>query len=87
MKKIIAVFSVVALLAMTMAGCNYQLIDTTYSYDRAIVQLPDGTIVEGEVDSWKDYEGDQIQVVIDKTTYLVHSTDVVLIAGGEEETD
>ncbi len=32
------------------------------------------------VSSWKDYEdGDQIQVVIDGTTYLVHSSNIVLM--------
>ena len=37
-------------------------------------------IISGTVSSWKDYEdGDQIQVVIDGTTYLVHSSNIVLM--------
>ena len=37
-------------------------------------------MIEGKIDSWTDYEdGDQIQVVINGTTYLVHSTNIVLI--------
>lgn len=60
--------------------CNKQLIDTTYNFDKAIVSLPNGDVVEGELTSWKDYENsDQIQVKIDGKTYLVHSTNVVLI--------
>lgn len=31
-----------------------------------------------DVESWRDYEGDQLQVVIDGVTYLVHSSNVVL---------
>lgn len=61
-------------------GCNKQLIDLTYSFDRAIISLPNGKTVEGKIDSWTDYEdGDQIQVKIDGTTYLVHSSNVALI--------
>lgn len=34
----------------------------------------------GKIESWKDYDdGDQIQVKIDGTTYLVHSVNIVLI--------
>lgn len=36
--------------------------------------------VAGKIESWKDYDdGDQIQVKIDGTTYLVHSVNIVLI--------
>ena len=45
-----------------------------------ILALPDGSIVSGKIESWKDYDdGDQIQVKIDGTTYLVHSVNIVLI--------
>ena len=61
-------------------GCNKQLIDITYSFDKAIIYLPNGAIVEGKIESWTDYEdGDQIQVKIDGTTYLVHSSNIALI--------
>lgn len=80
MKKILSVILVLAFVAAILCGCNYQMIDTAYSFDRAIVSLPNGDIIEGKVDSWKDYEdGDQIQVKINGVTYLVHSSDVVLI--------
>ena len=59
---------------------NRQIFDTTYRFEKAILSLPDGTVVSGKVDSWRDYEdGDQIQVKIDGTTYLVHSSNIVLI--------
>ncbi|MBE6978978.1 MAG: hypothetical protein E7431_01200 [Ruminococcaceae bacterium] len=84
MKKIIAVLLVAVIglsLALFTVGCNKQMVDLTYSYERAIICLPNGEIVEGRVSSWTDFEdGDQIQVKIDGKTYLVHSSNVVLIS-------
>ena len=64
-------------------GCNKTIWDGIQKYDEAIISLPDGTIVRGIVETWNDYEGDQLQVKIDGEFYLVHSTDVVLIAHGK----
>lgn len=68
-------------MALSLAGCgNRQMIDLTYSYKYAIISLPNGEIVEGKVDSWKDFEdGDQLQITVDDVTYLVHATDAVLM--------
>lgn len=80
MKKFIAMALAGTMALCMMAGCNKQVIDVTYSFNKAIISLPNGTVVEGKVDSWKDYDdGDQIQVKIDGNTYLVHSSNVVLI--------
>ena len=83
MKKLIALLLVVilALTVMLLAGCNKQLVDLTYSYEYAIIGLPNGETIEGKVSSWTDYEdGDQLQIRIDGKTYLVHSSNVVLIS-------
>ena len=83
MKKWIATIAMIAVLltALVISGCNKQMVDLTYSYERAIICLPNGEIVEGRVTSWTDFEdGDQIQVRIDGKTYLVHSSNVVLIS-------
>lgn len=80
MKKLIAMM-LVLLMGLTLPGCNKQMVDLTYSYERAIIKLPNGEIVEGKVTSWTDFEdGDQIQVRIDGKTYLVHSSNIVLIS-------
>lgn len=70
-----------AALVLSLSGCgNRQLFDTTYTFNEAILSMPDGSVVSGKVSSWRDYEdGDQIQVVIDGTTYLVHSSNIVLM--------
>lgn len=74
-----AILLVVAMMLMFLTGCNRQVIDTTFSYDNAILALPDGSVISGKIESWKDYDdGDQIQVKIDGTTYLVHSVNIVL---------
>ena len=83
MKKWFAMAAVLlTLIAVTvLAGCNKQMVDLTYSYEYAIIGLPNGEVVEGKVSSWTDYEdGDQLQIKIDGKTYLVHSSNVVLIS-------
>lgn len=80
MKKLaIIVFSIV--LAVPLVACNKQVVDLTYSYERAIISLPNGEIVEGKVQSWTDFtDGDRIQVKIDGVTYLLHASQIVLIS-------
>ncbi len=60
-------------------ACNKQIIDTTWSFDYAYIKLPNGEVVEGPVDSWKDYDGEQLQVKIKGVTYLTNSYNCVLI--------
>lgn len=82
-KTIIRICAVVLMLVtMSMAsGCNQQVFDTTWKFDRAIISLPNGEIVDGVVESWTDFEdGDQIQIKIDGKSYLTHISNVVLIA-------
>lgn len=80
MKKLIIIALIIVML-LTFTACNKQIIDLTYSYERAIIELPNGDVVAGKVDSWTDYEdGDQLQVKIDGKQYLVHSSNVVLIS-------
>lgn len=85
-KTVITVMSVILALVLVaglvlLAGCNKQMVDLTYSYNRAILSLPNGEVVEGKVSSWTDFEdGDQIQVKIEGKTYLVHSSNIVLIS-------
>lgn len=83
MKKKVIIIGMALMIASAglLTGCNKQIFDTTYAYDRAIINLPDGTVISGEVQSWTDYsDGDQIQVKINGKQYLVHSEDIVLIA-------
>lgn len=82
MKKIICVALVVLTFMMCLVGCgNRTIIDTTWTFERAIVFLPNGEKIEGSMTSWRDYDGsDMIQVTIDGKTYLTHSSNVVLVS-------
>lgn len=79
-KKVFALIAATGL-AIGLTGCgNHQFIDTTYTFNEAIIAMPDGSIVRGEVESWRDYEdGDTIQVKIDSVSYLTHISNVVLM--------
>ena len=81
MKKILCL-----LLALTMlfifAGCNRSVIDVKYNFKEAVISLPNGEVVEGLVQSWRDWDdSDMIQVTLDDGfTYYTHSMNVCLIA-------
>lgn len=79
-KRIISIITILALTLVLLTGCNKQLVDLNYTFNYAIIQLPDGTIVEGKVQSWTDYEdGEQLQIKIDGVTYLCSSYNCVLM--------
>lgn len=79
MKKFLLVLTVAMMFIL--AGCgNQQIFDATYTFDYAIIELPNHEIIEGEIDSWLDYDGEQLQIVIDGVTYLTHSENVVMVA-------
>lgn len=81
MKKTLLVLLLAALLILLCSCGNRSLFDTTYTFTRAIIALPNGTYVDGPVTSWRDYDdGDQLQVTINGVTYLTHASNVVLMA-------
>jgi hypothetical protein len=89
MKKKLTTILVIVLVLAILIGAGYiftehiynrTIIDLTDAYDRAIIELPNGQIVEGKVESCTDYtDSDQIQVKVNGKIYLVHSNNVVLI--------
>lgn len=81
MKKIVILAALLVLVLISCTGCyNKQLLDTTHDYDRAIVYLPNGEIVEGRVSSWTSFgDGGAVQITIDGKTYLTHICNVCLI--------
>ena len=67
MKKLVMV-SVLGIGLVLLGACgNKQFFDTTYTFNYAMVKLPDGTIKKGKVATWDD-----------GTTVLVNSTNAVL---------
>lgn len=83
MKKI-ALIIFLAIILVSCTGCyNMQSVDMTCHYDRAIIYLPNGEIVEGRVSSWTSWtsfgDGGAVQITIDGKTYLTHICNVCLI--------
>ena len=84
MNKLIALLMIV-LIVLGLTGCNYVLFDTKYRFDYAIIKLPNGEVIEGKIVKWTDYDGEQLQIVMeDGNTYLVSSFYTTLISYGSE---
>ncbi len=63
------------------SGTNKELADLTYKFDYAYIRLTDDVIVQGNVQSWLDYDdSDMVQVTIDSKTYYTHGSNIVLVA-------
>lgn len=87
-KKIVALLTIL-ILVFSMVGCsNKDMFDTNYTFDRAIISLGNGEIIEVQIKQWKDYEGEQIQI-IDKAgnIYLVSTFNCILINDSEDHID
>ena len=78
-KKLLSIL-LIACFGIALTACNYDLVDTQYNYNYAYIELQDGQIVTGKVESWRDYEdGEQLQVTINGITYLTSSYHCTLI--------
>ena len=67
---------IIIVIALFVVGCNRQIIDLNYSFNKAVIE----GVGEIEIKSWTDYENsDMIQITgIDGTVYLTHSSNVIL---------
>ena len=78
MKKVILI---IILCALIFSGCNYQLVDLNYTFSYAYIKVGDEWVTV-ELSSWKDYEGEQIQLTLrDGTVLLVNSMNCILYKG------
>ena len=82
MKKIICFLLTITMIASLCCACgNRTTFDTTWTFERAVIFLPDGEKIEGAVSTWRDYgESDMVRVTIGGKTYLTHSANVILIS-------
>ena len=69
MKKKIMVLCLFGLIFL-ITGCNYQIIEFKYTYNKAICNY-DGDKFELVIDKWTDYEGEQLQIISNGKTYLI----------------
>ena len=86
-KKIIIVVAIILVVLIAALAIywetthgNRRLVDTKNRFTRAIIQLPNGEVVDGKVSSWLDYtDSDTVMVTIAGKTYLTHYSNVCLI--------
>lgn len=80
MKKFL-ILALLAAMLLILAGCsNYQVFDTNWDFDTALIGMPDGEVREVSVRAWSDSEGEQLTITaLDGTVYLVSSNNCVLI--------
>ena len=86
-KKIIIAIVIVLVIAIVgfvvyweLTHGNRSLVDTSNRFDRAVISLPNGEVVEGRVSSWLDFaNSDSVQVTVDGKTYPTHYSNVCLI--------
>lgn len=82
-KRILAIGLLVGLLIMTGCG-NKDMWDTVRTYDKAVIVLGD-EVITVDVKQWKDYDGEQIQIITeDGTVYLVSSYNCTLIRSKQQ---
>ena len=75
MKKIILLI----VITLFLTGCNKQIVDFNYSYNKAICKIGD-EVKKIKLKSWKDYNGEQLQLKdYEGNTYLVSSINCTLI--------
>lgn len=81
LKLILWIIGIIVVLGIlcSLTGCNYQVVDLDYTYNYAIINLG-GEYKEIEIQSWRDYEGEQMQIK-DKegNIYLTSSFNCTLI--------
>ena len=79
--KIIMAFAVMLTAMTVFTSCNQGIVDLHLKFERAIIKLPNGDVLDVKIRKWYDYQNsDQIQVVTkDGEVYLVHSANIALI--------
>ena len=85
-KIVIAVLCVIVILAVAFVVYwelnhgNRALIDVKNRFDRAVIRMPDGEVIEGKISSWQDYsDSDVVQITMGGKTYITSYTNVCLI--------
>jgi hypothetical protein len=86
MKKLLVVLSILGILSLTACG-NMEVWDgmtnksNTWTY--AEVRMPDGTIKEGRIAKWADYESDALKLIFEDGTELITSYNCAVISKGK----
>ena len=84
MKKVLLILATLAmtlLVAFSTSGCNKQLFDFNYKFSHAYIKIGDEW-KDLEIKTWRDYDGEQIQITLyDDTVILTSSYNCILYNG------
>ncbi len=78
---VIAIIVIIGILmSYFLVGCNREIFDMTWKYDTAVTRWPDGSMKTIKIKSWRDYEGEQIQITDHNgNAYLLSSFNTILL--------
>lgn len=78
MKKKLLIFSLL-LSSTLLIGCNKQILDTTWKFNKALIVIGDEQI-EVDIDSWKDFDDTTVQIKSkDGKVYLTDIKNILMI--------
>lgn len=69
MKKILGIILIVAMI-FCFTGCNMKLLDTDYHFNYAYITMPDGSVIEVNVNKWVE---DSNSITIESDAGQVYS--------------
>ena len=86
MKRILC-WILMAVMLLSLIGCNAGVVDFNLKFDYALIEMPGGETKMVEIHKWYDYENsDQVQIVAtDGTVYWTNTENCVLICESEGE--
>ncbi len=68
-------------------ACNYQLVDTKYQFNKAIIHTEEDKVLVVEIAKWTDYDGEQLQIITkDGMVIVTSSFDTKLINDSNSRT-
>lgn len=78
--KLITMSILLVLLTTLLSGCNKDIMQMNFKFEKVIIKLPNGEIVEGEVEEWTTYDAkDMVKVKIKGgKMYLGNSENIIL---------
>ena len=78
--KLLTMSILLVLLTTLLSGCNKDIMQMNFKFEKVIIKLPNGEIVEGEVEEWTTYDAkDMVKVKIKGgKMYLGNSENIIL---------
>lgn len=73
MKKILLIFALI----LCLTGCNYDVFEMEYTFNKAYCYYGNKEVIY-DIESWSDYDGEQIQIKTKDGTYLISANQCYL---------